>query len=231
MADLVVYGTPLSPFVRKVEVVLREKGLDYDFESVNIMDKPDWFSEISPSGRVPVLRDRRIGAEGVPGTIPDSSAICAFLERNAPEPRLYPEGAYEHGRALWYEEYADSDMASDLGSGIFRPLLIPRFQGQESDVATARKTYQERVPRHFDYLEHALGGRPYLVGSSLSIADIAVACAVSQLDLVVGPPDAKRWPALAAHYAAAIERPGFSANLVTCAKMLARVLPDKFDLS
>jgi glutathione S-transferase len=231
MAELVVYGTPLSPFVRKVEVVLRAKGLEYDFESVNIMAKPDWFNEISPAGRVPVLRDRSIGADGVAGTIPDSSAICAFLERKAPAPRLYPEGAYEYGRALWYEEYADADMASDMGSGIFRPLLFPRFQGKESDVATARRTFQERVPRHFDYLEHALGGRPFLVGSFLTIADVAVACSISQLDLVVGPPDAKRWPALAAHYAATVEHPGFSANLVTCGKMLARVLPEKFDLS
>jgi glutathione S-transferase len=230
MADLVVYGSPLSPFVRKVETVLREKRLDYDFENVNIMAKPDWFLEISPSGRIPVLRDRSIGTEGVPGTIPDSSAICAFLERRAPEPRLYPEGAYEYGRALWYEEYADADMAADMGGGIFRPLLFPRFQGGESDLATARRTFRERVPRHFDYLEQALAGRPFLVGSTLSIADIAVACAISQLDLVCGPPDAARWPALAAHYAATTGLPGLSDNLGTCGKMLARVLPEKLDL-
>ena len=41
MADLVVYGSPVSPFVRKVEVVLRDQGVDYDFENVNIMDMLD----------------------------------------------------------------------------------------------------------------------------------------------------------------------------------------------
>jgi glutathione S-transferase len=40
MADLVLYGLPLSPFVRKVEVVLRENDVEYDLESVNIMDMP-----------------------------------------------------------------------------------------------------------------------------------------------------------------------------------------------
>ena len=231
MADLVVYGTPLSPFVRKVEVVLREKGLEYDFENVNIMAKPDWFLEISPAGRIPVLRDRSIGAEGVPGTVPDSSAICGYLERKVATPRLYPEDAYEYGRALWFEEYADSEMAGDIGLGIFRPLVFPRFQGKESDVATARTTFKERLPRHFDYLERSLDGGRFLVGDRLTIADIAVACSLSQLDLVAGPPDAARWPALMAHYAAVKELAGFSANLAVCGKMLARPLPEKVDLA
>jgi glutathione S-transferase len=231
MADLVVYGTPLSPFVRKVEVVLREKHLEYDFENVNIMAKPDWFTEISPAGRIPVLRDRSIGTEGIRGTIPDSSAICAYLERKVPEPRVYPADAYDYGRAVWFEEYADTEMSSDVGLGIFRPLLFPRFQGKESDVVTARQTYQERLPRHFDYLERSLDGRRFLVGEALSIADIAIACGISQLDLVVGTPDAARWPALAAHYAAVAAHPGFAANMAACAKMLARSLPEKVDLS
>jgi glutathione S-transferase len=231
MADLVVYGSPLSPFVRKVEVVLREKGLDYDLENVNIMAKPDWFEEISPAGRIPVLRDRSVGTDGIAGTIPDSSAICAYLERKAPQPPLYPQGAYDYGRALWYEEYADSEIAADTGGGIFRPVLFPRFQGRESDVEAARRTFRERLPRHFDYLERALDGRRFLVADAVSIADIAVACAISQLALVAGPPDAARWAGVAAHYARISELPGFSANLAACGKMLARLLPEKLDLA
>ncbi|MDH3641655.1 MAG: glutathione S-transferase N-terminal domain-containing protein, partial [Gammaproteobacteria bacterium] len=69
MTDLVIYGTPVSPFVRKVEAVLRTQGVAYDFENINIMDMPDWFLEISPARRIPVLRDRSVGREGVPGTI------------------------------------------------------------------------------------------------------------------------------------------------------------------
>ncbi|NCN85215.1 MAG: glutathione S-transferase family protein, partial [Sphingomonadales bacterium] len=41
-ASLILYGSPLSPFQRKVEAVMALKGLDYDCEDVSVMDMPDW---------------------------------------------------------------------------------------------------------------------------------------------------------------------------------------------
>ena len=230
MTDFVVYGTPMSPFVRKVEVVLREKGLPYDFETVNIMAKPDWFMAISPMGRIPVLRDRRKGMEGVAGTIPDSSAICAFLEADTPVPGLYPKDPYLLGRALWLEEYADSEMAATIGFNLFRPILFPRMQGKPSDLETARRTWHEKLPRMFDYMESQLDGRPWLVGDVMTIADIALACQMTNLALVAGLPDASRWPALVAHARRLAARPSFKANLDVCNNVLSKSLGEKVDL-
>jgi len=136
--SLILYGLPLSPFYRKVEMTLREKGVPFEAEAVNIMPMPDWFKEISPAQRIPVLRDTEIGTEGVPGTIPDSSAICAYLEKKHPTPAIYPEDPYESGRAVWLEEYADSELAASVGMGIFRPIMFPKFAGKEPDLDTAR---------------------------------------------------------------------------------------------
>ena len=91
---LILYGAPLSPFVRKADALLREKGAPFELESVNIMPMLDWFKEISPARRIPVLRDTDIGEEGPPGTIPDSSAICAYVEQKFPEPAFYPADPY-----------------------------------------------------------------------------------------------------------------------------------------
>ena len=172
--SLILYGAPLSPFVRKVDVVLREKGVAFENEPVNIMPMPDWFKEISPARRIPVLRDTDVAKEGRDGTIADSSAICAFIERKHPEPALYPADAYALGRAVWYEEWADTELAQAIGGGIFRPLMFPRFQGKEPDVETAKKTWHEKLPPLFDYLEGELssdlGSGGYLVGSACSIA-------------------------------------------------------------
>jgi len=81
MTDLIVYCTPVSPFVRKVEAVLADQGEDYNFENINSMDMPDWFLDISPARRVPLLRNKSISEKGATGTIADSSAICVYPDR------------------------------------------------------------------------------------------------------------------------------------------------------
>jgi len=230
MTELVVYGTPVSPFVRKVEAVLRHQGVDYDFENINIMDMPDWYVEISPARRIPVLRDRSIGSEGVPGTIADSSAICAYLEKKL-DAGLYGESAFDTGKAVWLEEYADTELAQPLGMKLFRPIMFPRFAGKESDLETARHTYHEVLPRYFDYLEGVLDGNKFFVGDGLSIADIAVGAQLTQLDLVVGIPDASRWSGLAQHTELMKGHPSFVDNLAACGKMLSKLVPEKVDMS
>ena len=230
MSDLIVYGTPVSPFVRKVEAFLRHQNAAYEFENINIMAMPDWYVEISPARRIPVLRDKSIGAEGVPGTIADSSAICAYLEKKLTA-GLYADSAFDTGRVVWLEEYADTELAQPLGMKLFRPIMFPRFAGKESDLETARQTYQEVLPRYFDYLEGVLDGNEFFVGNRYSIADIAIGAQLTQLDLVVGLPDPTRWPGLASHTQATRQRVGFVENLAACSKMLGRVLPEKVDLS
>jgi hypothetical protein len=60
--DLVIYGLKGSPFVRKVQVLLAEKGLDYELEMASPFPAPNWFVEISPAPRrrtdraLPILR-------------------------------------------------------------------------------------------------------------------------------------------------------------------------------
>ena len=230
MTDLVVYGSPLSPFVRKVEAVLRHQGADYDFENVNIMDMPDWFVEISPARRIPVLRDRSVGNEGIPGTIADSSAICLYLDRKL-NTGLYGESAFHAGRAAWLEEYADTEVAMHLGMQIFRPLVFPLIAGKQSDVDTAKNAFQELLPSRFDYLESALDGAQYFVGNRFSIADIAIGAQMTQLGLVAELPSSNRWPGLIEHSEMIRSHPTFADNLAVCGKMLSRLLPEKFDLS
>lgn len=225
--SLILYGVPLSPFVRKADALMREKGLEFELESVNIMPMPDWFKEISPANRIPVLRDTQIGKEGTLGTIPDSSAICAYIERKFPEPALYPRDPYLFARAVWIEEYCDTDLAGAIGMGIFRPIQFPRFQNKEPDVETAKKTYATQLPRFLDYLEGELGGNNFLVGDALSIADISLATQLTQLELVAGPLDAAPWPQLAKHVAKLTQRPAFRPCIEICRKIVKQ---DPIDL-
>lgn len=205
---LTVYGASLSPFVRKVRVFLAEKNVAYTLEQVNIFPAPDWFVEISPLKRIPVLRDESIGPDA---TLPDSSAICGYLEKKHPAPALYPAEAFALGKALWYEEYADSDLAGAVGMGIFRPMIVNRLMGKEPDTATAEKTFHEKLPANFAWLEKEIGSKEFLAGDAFSIADISVATHFVNLAHAGYHPDAKAWPNLTRYLAAIHARPGFAA--------------------
>jgi len=218
--DLVIYGLKGSPFVRKVQVCLAEKGLEYAFEMASPFPAPDWFAAISPAKRIPVLRDRSVGTEGVAGTIPDSSAICAYLERKYPEPALYPRAAFDYGRALWFEEYADTELATRVGLGLFRPLVMAKLFGKEPDVERARKTLREELPPIFDYLETSIATRQFLVGDTFGIADIAVASQFVNFNHTGAKLDASRWPSLSTYTERILSRPSFAACIAAERKLL-----------
>lgn len=228
--DLVIYGSPISPFVRKVAAVAIEKDVPFEVEPVNVFSPPDWFRAISPMKRIPVLRDRSIAEEGPEGTIPDSSAICAMIEKKHPTPALYPADPHAHGRAIWIEEYADTALAPAGGLGIFRPIFFAVSKGDEPDLDRARKAWAEDMPPVLDRLEEALAGREFFAGDALSIADISVTAILMQVALVAHVP-LDRWPALSAHYEAMRARPSIAGPFGDADKAVRKALPERFDLT
>ena len=228
--DLVIYGSPVSPFARKAMAVCIEKGVEFDFEAVNIMPMPDWFKEISPMRRIPVLRDRSVSEEGEAGTIADSSAICAYIEHKHPEPAVYGTTAYGHGRALMIEEDADTVLAPAGGLGIFRPIFFNLIQGKEPDVAKARETWAKEMPAVLGYLNGQLGDGEFFIDDTLSIADIAVTACLMQVALVAEMPlDA--YPALAAHQERMAARPSIAGPFAKAEGFIRKALPERVQLT
>lgn len=228
--DLVIYGSPVSPFVRKVAGVCIEKAVPYEIEAVNVFDPPQWFRDISPMKRIPVVRDRSVAEEGPAGTIADSSAICAMIERKHPAPALYPDEPMALGEALFIEEYADTSLAATGGLGIFRPIFFAISKGEEPDLAKARETWNDQLPPILDVLEARLSGRSFFAGEALSIADITFACVLMQVSLVAETPLA-RWPRLETHFAALAERPSIAQPYAAAEKLVRKALPTRFDLT
>lgn len=228
--DLVIYGSPVSPFVRKVAGVCILKNAGYEIEAVNVFAPPQWFRDISPMKRIPVLRDRSIATEGTGGTIADSSAISAYIEKKHPSPALYPAEAFAHARALFWEEYADTALAMAGGLGIFRPVFFAVTKGEAPDLAKARSTWAEQMPVILDTLEAGLAGEKYFAGGALSIADITIACVLGQIALVAEMP-LDNWPGLAAHYAMMSAHPAIAAPYAEADKAIRGPLPEKVQLA
>jgi glutathione S-transferase len=218
---LIVYGGSLSPFVRKVLIVLAEKGVEATNDPVNPFAPPPEFIEISPMKRIPVLRDTDVPE---PNTIPDSSAICDYLENKYPNPPLYPKDAFQRARALWYEEYADSLVAVTIGPGLFFERVVKKMMKQETNEELCKKTMHEKLPPVLDHLEKELGDREYFVGNAFSIADVSVGTMFVNLEFAGETVDASRWPKLAAYIKRIHARPSFQANTVKEAAFVKRVL-------
>jgi glutathione S-transferase len=201
--SIVIHGVPPSPFVRKVRVFLAEKNVPYEIKTQQPFGQSAEYLAISPLGKVPCFQDGDF-------TVPDSSVICAYVERTNPEPALYPSDAKEFARALWFEEYADSKLAEVCGGPFFQRVVRPLFFKQESDEAVVAKTVNEAQPPVFDYLESQLAeGSDGLVGGRFTIADVATGTMLAQLIHAGLDVDAGRWPKLAAYRDRVHARPSF----------------------
>lgn len=207
---LIVYGGSVSPFVRKVRVMLTEKGVDYTLEQVNPFMPPPEFLAISPLKRIPVLRDTD---RPEPNTLPDSSIICDYIEHKYPKPALYPADPFERAKALWYEEYADSVMATNIGGGLFFERVVKKMMRGQTDEAVCQMTLTEKLPPLFDHLELEVGSKEFLAGGAFSIADISIGTMFVNFEHAGEKLDAKRWPKLAAYVEKMHARPSFKAML------------------
>ncbi|MDX1723007.1 MAG: glutathione S-transferase family protein [Pseudomonas sp.] len=214
--SLTVYGAPLSPFVRKVRLFLAEKDLEYSLENILPFGQPAWFRDLSPLGRIPALKDGDF-------SLADSSVICQYLEDNYPEHPLLGRNAEQRARVRWLEKYSDYELAPLCTFSVFRNRALKPSMGQPCDEAAVQSTLTEKLPAHFDYLEQTLGTAEYFVGDSLTLADLAFACQMINMEHGGEQLDAQRWPNLAALYRRVNARPSVQALLPSEQKVLAKM--------
>ena len=196
----VTYGVKGSPYVRKVRIALNEKKLEYEFQFMSPFEKTEAFLKISPLGKIPVLREDDL-------TLPDSSVICAYLEKQYPESSLYPADPVDYARALWFEEYGDDGLFKVITGEIFFPSVVVPFINKVSgtevykvnDKAEIDKVFQEKLPPLCDYLEQELGNKQYLVADRFTIADIGIISQFINLYYSGYEVDKQRWPSLAGY--------------------------------
>lgn len=201
-------GANVSPYVRKVRVLLAEKGIAYDFEPVSPFAPPANWRETSPLGKIPAFMD---GDK----VVNDSTVICQYIERKNKTTPMLPADDDGYIQALWLEEYIDGGMAAVAGGKVFFPLVVAPMRTKSApDSATradAAKVVAEELPSFWAYLEAQLGNNQFFVNNSLSLADIAVASLHVNLLHAQVKVDAARFPKLAAFMDRMFLRPSFKA--------------------
>ncbi len=202
---LTIHGVPISVHTRKVIIAAIEKKLPYQNEAVIPFNPPPGWSDLSPTGKIPVLRDDDV-------TLCDSSVICAYLERAHPTPELYPADTPGYVQTLWFEEYSDGTIFRELIHGLFYNKVIrPKILNQPGDALAIDAILHKTVPDVFGYLEKSLGGG-HLVGNAFTLADIALVSNLINFHYLGYAIDA-RFPKLATYFVRMIEHPSVAAAL------------------
>lgn len=213
-----LYGALLSPFVRKVAVVLAEKGLNYEPRRGGPGTTDPEFLAVSPFAKIPVLED-----DGF--VLPDSTAIAHYLDAKHPEPALIPAAPQDRGRTVWLDEFADTILAEAGIKVQMSRIVRPRFLKLPVDEATALEGEAE-LPRALDYLESIAPAEGWLVGDAFTLADISVGVAWRTAEFVGALGDPAARPRSAAWYARLQARPAWQDVAAREAALIARALPD-----
>ncbi len=210
-----VYGVAVSPFVRKVRVVMIEKSIPYELEEIlptkllKAMNKdvPESFSKVSPLGKIPAYSEGDF-------SIADSAVIVDYLDRTHPNPPLYPKDPKAHARADWFHKYADEVVSGVVMSKIFMERVIkPQILGQSANEEGVQEAIQKDLPPIFDYLEKEIGEKKWIVGDDFTMADIALGSQFANLKMAEVTIDAAKYPKLASYIDRIFERESFKKTM------------------
>jgi glutathione S-transferase len=216
---MILFGATISPFVRKVLMCANEKGLTLEHRSVSPHADDPQFRACSPLGKIPALQDGDY-------TLADSSAIVHYLDAKYPAKPVIPADARARGKAIWFEEYADTVMFP-VGTVIFiNRVLLPKFRKTPGDSARADDLAANQLPPQFAYLESVVPAQGFIVGDNFTIADAAITCQLINLQHSDVTVDSVKYPKLAGYFKRMVARASV-ADLVAAEQKLIRMMESK----
>jgi glutathione S-transferase len=216
---MILYGSTLSPFVRKTAAFLREKGIEFDLEPTGFPNPSPEFCAASPFKKMPALVDGDY-------CLSDSSAIIHYIEAKHPDPPLIPDEPRARGKVIWFDEFSDTIMAACGAKMFFNRIVAPRFMGRAGDEAVAKGAERDELPPILDYVETVVpDGEGFLVGNRLTLADIAMASPFVNLKHLEVELDQSRYPKTVAYVQRILSRASFKPLVEKEAALLERTAP------
>ena len=190
---LTIYGVPLSVHTRKAIITAMHKDLEYKFEVVIPVvpgQPPSNWSTLSPTGLIPVIQDEDY-------ILADSTAISLYFEKKQPAPSILPAELQLYGRALWFDAYAGGTLFRNVVHPLFyQSVVAPNINKIPTDKTAVDRVLSDVAPKILGYLESQIDGE-FLIGQSLTLADIAIASNFLVYQYCGFRIDADRYPKLA----------------------------------
>jgi len=212
-----LYHVWLSPFCRKIRILLAEKKLEFQTEVELVWERRPEFLALNPAGDVPVL----VEADGT--AVSDSAAIAEYLEEVYPEPQMIGGAPAARAEARRLVAWFDQKFNSEVTENLVGEKIIKRMSANGQPDSTAIRAGHSNIQYHLDYIAYLMDRRTWLAGERMTLADIAAAAHLSCVDYLGdvpwdAHPGAKDW------YARIKSRPSFRSIL---ADQVPRMNPPK----
>jgi glutathione S-transferase len=203
---LTLYHLWLSPFCRKVRIVLAEKKLDFEARIEPVWERRHAFLALNPAGEVPVL----VESDGT--VLADGAAISEYLDEIESEPPLMGGDASERAEVRRLVAWFDRKFNAEVTENLVGEKIMNRFLGLGHPDSQAIRAGHANVRTHLGYIDFLVERRNWLAGERLSMADISAAAHLSCIDYLGDVPwdqheGAKLW------YSRIKSRPSFRAIL------------------
>ena len=191
----ILYHTPLSPYCRKIRMLLAEKGLEFELTQENVWEQRLEFFALNPAGEVPVLMEP--SGEVISGNY----AITEYLEEAYKERNFIGESISDRQEVRrlvdWFDHKFDTEVTQNiLFEKVYRRLM--RWGEPNSDAIRMGK---KNILYHLDYIAYLTQDKRFLASDFMTLADFAAAAHISALDYLGDvpwdhSPRAKEWYAL-----------------------------------
>ncbi|MEL6583542.1 MAG: glutathione S-transferase family protein [Pseudomonadota bacterium] len=173
-----LFHLPLSPFSRKIRLVLGEKKIS----GIDLVEERPWerrrdFLLLNPAGDVPVLH---LGHTA----LSDSTAIFEYLEEIEPTPALLPQDALHRAEARRLVAWFDDKFYREVTDNLLHERVTKKLMKEGYPDGARIRAGATNIRHHLDYMDWLLQRRHWLAGEVMTIADFAAAAHLSCLDYI-----------------------------------------------
>ncbi|KAI8357277.1 glutathione S-transferase [Blakeslea trispora] len=158
---LVLYNAPVCPYAQRAYIALKEVGAEFDVVDIDLLNKPDWYKDVNPELKVPVLK-----TEGQ--NLAESLVIIEYINDRYPEKNLLPKDPLKRAQIRFAIEY----FASKISPEFYKFVMNMKA---EDARANYEKNINQGLVRFEELLKQQSPTGPYFLGEEFSLADVAIA--------------------------------------------------------
>ena len=176
-----LYQFPLCPFSRKIRLLLSEKNVAYELVREDPWSASDYFWNLNPAGRTPVMVHQERDT-----VLCDSRAIAEYFEETVDKAPMINGTAANRAEIRRLVALFDENFYNDVTAPLLNERMKKRLVLNQPPDSRMLREAMKLAHGHLDYMDWLIDNRPWLAGSTMSLADLAAAAQISVADYLGG---------------------------------------------